>query len=87
MLNGQNSVKLGAEGVDSLKSLNMKKTGTDATKNLNDATLKSNAGTSATESLGIKDSNKQISLNIRLFCRNVLSLSNPIFVLSRIPWI
>ncbi len=36
-------------------------TGTDATKNLNDATLKSNAGTSATESLGIKDSNKQIS--------------------------
>ncbi|MDI4751614.1 hypothetical protein MJL81_29575, partial [Salmonella enterica subsp. enterica serovar Anatum] len=42
---------LGAEGVDSLKSLNMKKTGTDATKNLNDATLKSNAGTSATESL------------------------------------
>ncbi len=87
VLNGQNSVKLGAEGVDSLKSLNMKKTGTDATKNLNDATLKSNAGTSATESLGIKDSNKQISLNIRLFCRNVLSLSNPIFVLSRIPWI
>ncbi|ELY5969172.1 SPI-1 type III secretion system needle tip complex protein SipC [Salmonella enterica] len=61
VLNGQNSVKLGAEGVDSLKSLNMKKTGTDATKNLNDATLKSNAGTSATESLGIKDSNKQIS--------------------------
>lgn len=61
MLNGQNSVKLGAEGVDSLKSLNMKKTGTDATKNLNEATLKSNAGTSATESLGIKDSNKQIS--------------------------
>ncbi len=87
VLNGQNSVKLGAEGVDSLKSLNMKKTGTDATKNLNDATLKSNAGTSATESLGIKNSNKQISLNIRLFCRNVLSLSNPIFVLSRIPWI
>ncbi len=82
VLNGQNSVKLGAEGVDSLKSLNMKKTGTDATKNLNDATLKSNAGTSATESLGIKNSNKQISLNIRLFCRNVLSLSNPIFVLS-----
>ncbi len=32
VLNGQNSVKLGAEGVDSLKSLNMKKTGTDATK-------------------------------------------------------
>ncbi|MDJ7539512.1 SPI-1 type III secretion system needle tip complex protein SipC [Salmonella enterica] len=68
VLNGQNSVKLGAEGVDSLKSLNMKKTGTDATKNLNDATknlndatLKSNAGTSATESLGIKNSNKQIS--------------------------
>ncbi|OXM28138.1 SPI-1 type III secretion system needle tip complex protein SipC [Salmonella enterica] len=61
VLNGQNSVKLGAESVDSLKSLNMKKTGTDATKNLNDATLKSNAGTSATESLGIKDSNKQIS--------------------------
>ncbi len=30
-------------------------------KNLNDATLKSNAGASATESLGIKDSNKQIS--------------------------
>ncbi|EGZ3992671.1 IpaC/SipC family type III secretion system needle tip complex protein [Salmonella enterica subsp. enterica serovar Wichita] len=61
VLNGQNSVKLGAEGVDSLKSLNMKKTGADATKNLNDVTLKSNAGTSATESLGIKDSNKQIS--------------------------
>ncbi|ECG1030447.1 IpaC/SipC family type III secretion system needle tip complex protein [Salmonella enterica subsp. salamae] len=61
VLNGQNSVKLGAEGVDSLKSLNMKKTGADATKNLNDATLKSNAGASATESLGIKDSNKQIS--------------------------
>lgn len=61
VLNGQNSVKLGAEGVDSLKSLNMKKTGTDATKNLNDATLKSNAGAGATESLGIKDSNKQIS--------------------------
>ncbi|EMA3753974.1 IpaC/SipC family type III secretion system needle tip complex protein [Salmonella enterica] len=61
VLNGQNSVKLGAEGVDSLKSLNMKKTGADATKNLNDATLKSNAGAGATESLGIKDSNKQIS--------------------------
>lgn len=61
VLNGQNSVKLGAEGVDSLKSLNMKKTGADATKNLNDATLKSNAGASGTESLGIKDSNKQIS--------------------------
>lgn len=61
VLNGQNSVKLGAEGVDSLKSLNMKKTGADATKNLNDVTLKSNAGAGATESLGIKDSNKQIS--------------------------
>ncbi|HCL5277692.1 TPA: IpaC/SipC family type III secretion system needle tip complex protein [Salmonella enterica] len=61
VLNGQNSVKLGAEGVDSLKSLNMKKTGADATKNLNDVTLKSNAGASATESLGVKDSNKQIS--------------------------
>lgn len=61
VLNGQNSVKLGAEGVDSLKSLSMKKTGADATKNLNDATLKSNAGAGATESLGIKDSNKQIS--------------------------
>ncbi|EKD5486119.1 IpaC/SipC family type III secretion system needle tip complex protein [Salmonella enterica] len=61
VLNGQNSVKLGSEGIDSLKSLNMKKTGADATKNLNDVTLKSNAGTSATESLGIKDSNKQIS--------------------------
>ncbi|EDV0261583.1 IpaC/SipC family type III secretion system needle tip complex protein [Salmonella enterica subsp. salamae] len=61
VLNGQNSVKLSAEGVDSLKSLSMKKTGADATKNLNDATLKSNAGAGATESLGIKDSNKQIS--------------------------
>lgn len=61
VLNGQNSVKLGAEGVDSLKSLNMKKTGADATKNLNDVTLKSNVGAGATESLGIKDSNKQIS--------------------------
>ncbi|EQC2931794.1 IpaC/SipC family type III secretion system needle tip complex protein [Salmonella bongori] len=61
VLNGQNSVKLGADGVDSLKTLNMKKTGADATKNLNDVTLKPNASTSATESLNIKDSNKQIS--------------------------
>ncbi|HCC0888693.1 TPA: IpaC/SipC family type III secretion system needle tip complex protein [Salmonella enterica] len=61
VLNGQNSVKLGADGVDSLKSINMKKTGSDATKNLNEATLKPNAGSSAMESLGVKDSNKQIS--------------------------
>ncbi|WP_348251164.1 IpaC/SipC family type III secretion system effector, partial [Salmonella enterica] len=60
VLHGENIVKVGAEGVDSLKSLNMKKTGPDATKNLNDATRKPNAGTSATESLGIKNSNQQI---------------------------
>lgn len=61
VLNGQNSVTLGAEGVDSLKSLNIKKTSADATKNLNDVTFKSESGAIATESLGIKDSNKRIS--------------------------
>ncbi|WP_304363300.1 IpaC/SipC family type III secretion system effector, partial [Salmonella enterica] len=39
----------------------MKTAGNDTTKNLNDATLKSSAGNSYTQSLGIIESNKQIA--------------------------
>lgn len=58
VLNGQNSVKFGVEGVDFLKLLNMKKIGIDVMKNFNDVMFKFNVGISVMESLGIKNSNK-----------------------------
>lgn len=60
VLNGQNKVKLGAEGVDTTKSLDFKSRQNSA-QNLSDANFKSNVESGAVDSLNLKDSNKQLS--------------------------